>query len=94
MDHSGDERDEDIDNEVVDQPPSESLTPQATDTPNQSPAEDGLAVMSKPQENNYHRVKPEVFPNPHMNSNFLVKLNIPRVIMCLTIACLNQISHL
>ena len=37
MDHNGDEPDEDLDNEVVDQPPSESLAPQATDTPNQSP---------------------------------------------------------
>ena len=36
LDHSGDERDEDLDNKVVDQPPSESLAPQATDTPNQS----------------------------------------------------------
>ena len=43
LDHSGDERDEDLDNEVVDQPPFESLAPQATDTPNQLPAEDGLA---------------------------------------------------
>ena len=48
LDHSGDERDKDPDNEVVDQPPSESLAPQATDTPNQSPAEDGPAVMSEP----------------------------------------------
>ena len=48
LDHCGDERDEDLDNEVVDQPPSESLTPQETDTPNQSPAEDGPAVVSEP----------------------------------------------
>ena len=48
LDHSGDKRDEDLDNEVVDQPPSESLAPQATDTPNQLPTEDGLAVMFKP----------------------------------------------
>ena len=48
LDHSGDERDEDLENEVVDQPLSESLTPQATDTPNQSPVEDGPVVMSKP----------------------------------------------
>ena len=34
LDHGGDERDEDLDNEVVDQPPSESLAPQATDTLN------------------------------------------------------------
>ena len=45
LDHSGDERDEDLENEVVDQSPSESLTPQATDTPNQSPTEDGPAIM-------------------------------------------------
>ena len=48
LDHSGDERDEDLDNEVVDQPTSESLAPQATDTPNQSPAEDGPAIVSEP----------------------------------------------
>ena len=48
LDHSGDERDEDLDNEVVDQPPFESLAPQATDTPNQSPAKDGPAVVSEP----------------------------------------------
>ena len=47
LDHSGDERDEDLDNEVVDQPPFESLAPQATDTQNQSPAKDGPAVVSK-----------------------------------------------
>ena len=49
MDHSGDERDEDLDNEVMDQPPSESFVPQATDTPNQSPIEDGPAVVSEPR---------------------------------------------
>ena len=32
----------------MDQPPSESLAPQATDIPNQSPAEDGPAVVSEP----------------------------------------------
>ncbi|KAB5516087.1 hypothetical protein DKX38_026735 [Salix brachista] len=41
LDHRGDEHDEDPENALVDQPPSESLAPQATDTPNQSPAEDG-----------------------------------------------------
>ena len=50
LDHSSDERDEDLDNEVVDQPPSESLAPQVTDTPNQSSAEDGLVVMSEPNQ--------------------------------------------
>ena len=48
LEHSDDERDEDLDNEVVDQPPSESLAPQATDTPNQSPDEDGPVVVSEP----------------------------------------------
>ena len=48
LDHSGDGRDKDLENEVVDQPPSESLAPQETDTPNQSLAEDGLVVMSEP----------------------------------------------
>ena len=47
LNHSGDERDEDLDNEVVDQPPSESLAPQVIDTPNQSPAEDGRVVVSE-----------------------------------------------
>ena len=48
LDHIGDERDEDLENEVVDQPPSESLAPQVTDTPNQSPTADRRAVMSEP----------------------------------------------
>ena len=48
LDHSGGERDEDLENEVVDQPPSESLAPQATDTPNQSPSKDGPVVMYEP----------------------------------------------
>ena len=48
LDHSGDECDEDLENEVVDQPPSESLAPQATDTLTQSPTEDGPVVMSEP----------------------------------------------
>ena len=48
LDHSGDKRDEDLENEVMDQPPSESLAPHATDTPNQSPVEDDPAVMSEP----------------------------------------------
>ena len=48
LNHIGDERDEDLDNEVVDQLPSESLSPQATDTPNHSPAEDGPTVVFKP----------------------------------------------
>lgn len=38
LDHSSDECDDDPEKEVGDQPPSESLAPQATDTPNQSPA--------------------------------------------------------
>ena len=48
LDHSGDERDEVLDNEFLDQPLSESLAPQATDTTNQSHAEDGPAVVSAP----------------------------------------------
>ena len=48
LDRSGDERDEDLDNEVVDQPPSESLAPQETDTQNQSPAKDGPTVVFEP----------------------------------------------
>ena len=34
------------------------------------------------------------FLNPHMNLNCLPKSNIPLATMCLTIVCLNQISHL
>ena len=48
LDHSDDERDEDLENEVVDQPPSEFLAPHVTNTPNQSLVEDGPTVMSKP----------------------------------------------
>ena len=48
LDHSGDECDEDLDNEVVDQPTSESLAPHTTDAPNQSPAKDGPVVVSEP----------------------------------------------
>ena len=77
LDHSGDERDEDLENEVVDQPPSESLAPQAIDTPNQSPTEDGPTVMSEPLRKQLPPRQTKVFPNPHMNPNFLVKLNIP-----------------
>ena len=33
LDHNGNERDNNLKSEVVDQPPSESLVPQATDTP-------------------------------------------------------------
>ena len=62
-------------------PPSESLTPHQLLTKD----------VPEPSRNN---VSPKVFLNPHMNPNFLVKLNIPRVIMCLTIVCLNQINHL
>ena len=77
LDHSGDEPDEDLGNKVMDQPPSESRAPQATDTPNQSPAEDGPTVVSEPPRKQLPLHQTRGIPNPHMNSNFLVKLNIP-----------------
>ena len=82
LDHSGDEHDEDLDNEVVDQPPSESLAPQATDTPNQSPAEDGLtedgpAVVSEPPRKQLPPRQTIGIPEPTYEPELSSKLNIP-----------------
>ena len=64
LDHSGDEHDEDLENEVVDQPPSEYLAPLETDTPNQSPAEDGPDVMSEPPRKQLPQRQTRGIPKP------------------------------
>ena len=64
LDHNGDERDEVLDNEVMDQPPSESLAPQATDTPNQSPAKDGPAIVSEPPRKQLPPRQTKCIPKP------------------------------
>ena len=77
LDHSCDERDEDLDNEVVDQPPFESLASQVTDTPNQSPAEEGPSVVSEPPRKQLPPRQTRGIPKPSYEPDFLVKLNIP-----------------
>ena len=77
LDHSGDERDEDLDNEVVDQPPSESLAPQATDTPNQSPAEDGPAVVSEPLRKQLPPRQTRGIPKPTYEPKLSSKVKYP-----------------
>ena len=78
MDHSGDERDEDLDNEVVDQPPSESLAPQAIDTPNQSPAEDGpAAVVFEPPRKQLPPHQTRGIPKPTYEPELSSKVKYP-----------------
>ena len=77
LDHSGDERDEDLENEVVDQPPSESLAPQATDTPNQSPAEDGPVVMSEPPRKQLPPHQTRGIPKPTYEPELSSKVKYP-----------------
>ena len=77
LDHSGDEHDEDLDNEVVDQPPSESLTPQATDTPNQSPVEDGPAVVFKPPRKQLPPCQTRGIPKPTYEPELSSKVKYP-----------------
>ena len=77
LDHNGDERDEDLDNEVVDQPPSESLAPQATDTPNQSPAEDGPAVVSEPPRKQLPPHQTRGIPKPTYEPELSSKVKYP-----------------
>ena len=74
---TGNERDEDLDNEVVDQPPSESLAPQATDTPNQSLAEDGLAVVFEPPRKQLRPRQTRGIPKPTYEPKLFSKVNIP-----------------
>ena len=77
LDHSGDERDEDLENEVVDQPPSESLAPQATDTPNKSPAEDGPTVMSEPLRKQLPSRQTRGIPKPTYEPELSSKVKYP-----------------
>ena len=77
LDHSGDERDEDLDNEVVDQPSSESLVPQATDTPNQSPAEDGPVVVSEPLRKQLPPRQTRGIPKPTYEPELSSKVKYP-----------------
>ena len=77
LDHSGDERDEDLENEVVDQPPSESLSPQATDTLNQSPTKDGLAVMSEPLRKQLPPRQTRGIPKPTYEPELSSKVKYP-----------------
>ena len=77
LDHSGDERDEDLENEVVDQPPSESLAPQATDTPNQSPDKDGPAVMSEPPRKQLPPRQIKGIPKPTYEPELSSKVKYP-----------------
>ena len=74
LDHSGDERDEDLENEVLDQPPYESLAPQANDTPNQSPAENGPAVMSEPPRKQLPPRQTRGIPKPTYESELSSKV--------------------
>ena len=77
LNHSGDERDEDLDNEVVDQPPSESLAPQVIDTPNQSPAEDGRAVVSEPPRKQLPLHQTRGIPKPTYEPKLSSKVKYP-----------------
>ena len=77
LDHSGEECDEDLENEVVDQPPSESLSPQATDTPNQSPIEDGPVVMSKPPKKQLPPRQTRGIPKPTYEPELSSKVKYP-----------------
>ena len=77
LDHNGDERDEVLDNEVMDQPPSESLAPQATDTPNQSPAKDGLAVVSEPPRKQLPPRQTKGIPKPTYEPELSSKVKYP-----------------
>ena len=77
LEHGGDVRDEDLDNEVVDQPPSESLSPQATDTPNQSPAEDGPAIVSEPLRKQLPPRQTKCIPKPTYEPEISSKVKYP-----------------
>ena len=77
LDHSGDERDEDLDNEVLYQPPSESIAPQATDTPNRSPAEDGPVVVSEPPRKQLPLCQTRGIPKPTYEPKLPSKVNYP-----------------
>ena len=77
LDHNGDERDEDLYNEVVDQPPSKSLAPQATNTPNQSLAEDGTTVVSEPPRKQLPPRQTRGIPKPTYEPELSSKVKYP-----------------
>ena len=77
LDHNGDECDEDLENEVVDQSPSESLAPQATDTPNQSPAKDGPAVVFEPPRKKLPPHQTRGIPKPTYEPELSSKVKYP-----------------
>ena len=77
LDHNGDECDEDLENEVVNQPPSESLAPQEIDTPNQSPAEDGPAIMSEPPRKQLPSCQTRGIPKPTYEPELSSKVKYP-----------------
>ena len=77
LDHNGDERDEDLENEVVDQSPSESLAPQTTDTPNQSPSEDGPVVVSEPPRKKLPPHQTRGIPKPTYEPELASKVKYP-----------------
>ena len=77
LDHSGDKSDEDLDNEVADQPPSQSLAPQATNTPNQSPIEDGPTVVSEPPRKQLPPRQTRGIPKPTYEPELSSKVKYP-----------------
>ena len=77
LDHNGNERDKDLENEVIDQPPSESLEPHAIDTPNQSPAEDGPVVMSEPPRKQLPPLQTRGIPKPTYEPELSSKVKYP-----------------
>ena len=74
LDHNGYE---DLDNEVVDQPPSESLAPQATDTSNQSPAKDEPVVVSEPPRKQLPPRQTKGIPKPTYELELSSKVKYP-----------------
>ena len=74
LDHNGGEHDED---RVVDQPPFESLAPQATDTPNQLPAKDGPTVMSEPPRKQLPPHQTRGIPKPTYEPELSSKVKYP-----------------
>ena len=77
LDHNGDERDEDLENEVVDQPRSEYLAPQEIDTPNQSHAKDGLAVVFEPPSKQLPPCQTRGIPKPTYKPELSSKVKYP-----------------
>ena len=61
----------------MDQPPYESLAPQATDTPNQSPAEDGPTVISEPLRKQLPPLQTRGIPKPAYEPELSSKVKYP-----------------